>query len=48
MALKSMPNNKTPGNDDLPKELFGSDIKDVFINSLEQAKIECSLSKIQR
>ena len=27
VALKSMPNNKTPGNDGLPKELFGKILK---------------------
>ena len=51
VALKSVPNNKTPGNDGLPKEFyetFWEDIKDVFINSLKQAKIEGSLSISQR
>ena len=45
VALKSIPNNKTPGNDDLSKQFyenFWEDIKDVFINSLKQAKIEGS------
>ena len=43
VALKSIPDDKTPGNDDLSKEFyetFWEDIKDVFINSLKQAKIE--------
>ena len=38
-----MPNNKTPGKDGLSKEFyetFWEDIKDVFINSLKQVKIE--------
>ena len=50
-ALKSIPNNKTPGNDGLSKEFYGTfweDITDVFINSLKQAKIEGSLSISQR
>ena len=43
VALKSIPNNKTLGNDGLSKEFyetFWEDIKDVFPNSLKQAKIE--------
>ena len=43
VALKSIPDDKTPGNNDLSKEFyetFWEDIKDVFINSLKQAKIE--------
>ena len=35
VALKSMPNNKSPGNDGLSKgfyEAYWEDIKDVFIN----------------
>ena len=51
VALKSMPNYKTPGNNGLPKEFyetFWEDIKNVFINSLKQAKIEGSLSISQR
>ena len=50
-ALKSIPNNKTPENDGLSKEFnetFWEDIKDVFINSLKQAKTENSLSISQR
>ena len=36
-----MPNNKSPGTDGLSKEFyenFWEDIKDVFINSLKEAK----------
>ena len=46
-----MPNNKSPGNDGLSKEFyetFWEDIKDVFINSMKQAKIKGSLSISQR
>ena len=49
--MQSIPNNKTTGNDDLSKEFyetFWEDIKDVFINSLKQAKIEGGLSISQR
>ena len=49
VALKSIPNNKTPGNDGLSKdfhETFWEDVKDVFINSLKQAKIEASVYHI--
>ena len=51
VALKSMPNNKTRANNGQSKvfyETFWEDIKDVFINSLKQAKIEGSLSVSQR
>ena len=51
VALKSITNNKTPGNDGLSKEFyetFCEDIKDVFINSLKETKIEGSLSISQR
>ena len=51
VVLKSMSNNKTPRNDGLSKEFcetFWEDIKDVFINLLKQAKIEGSLSILQR
>ena len=51
VALKSIPNNKTLGNDGLSKEFyetFWEDIKDVFPNSLKQAKIEGSMSISQR
>ena len=51
VALKSIPNNKTTGNDGLSKEFyetFWEDIKEVFINSLKLAKIEGSLSISQK
>ena len=51
VILKSIPNNKTSGNDGRSKEFyetFWEDIRDVFINSLKQAKIEGSLSISQR
>ena len=51
VALKRMPNNKSPGNDGLSKEFyeaFQEDIKDVSINSLKEAKIKGSLSISQR
>ena len=51
VALKNIPNNKTPGNDGLSKGFYETlwvDIKDVFINSLKQAKIEGSQSISQR
>ena len=51
VALKKISNNKTPGIDDLSiefRETFWEDIKDVFINSLKQAKIKASLSISQR
>ena len=47
VALKSILDDKTSGNEGLSKEFyktFWKDIKDVFINSLKQAKIECSLT----
>ena len=50
VALKNIPTNKTPGND-LSREFYETlwvDIKDVFINSLKQAKIEGSLSISQK
>ena len=49
--MKSVPNNKTPGNDGQSKDFyktFWKDIKDVFITSLKQAKIEGSLSISER
>ena len=49
--FKSIHDNKTLGNDGLSKEFyetFWEDMKDVFINSLKQAKIEGSLSISQR
>ena len=51
VALKNIPTNKTPGNNDLSREFYETlwvDIKDVFINSLKQAKIEGSLSISQK
>ena len=51
VVLKSMLNNKSPGNDGLYKEFyeaFWEDIKDVFINSRKEAKIKSSLSIPQR
>ena len=47
VALKSILDDETSGNEGLSKEFyktFWKDIKDVFINSLKQAKIECSLT----
>ena len=41
ISLKSMQNNKTPGNDGLTKEFyetFWNEIKHVFLKSLKQAK----------
>ena len=46
-----MPSNKSPVNDGLSKkfyETFWEDIKDVFINSLKEAKIKVRLSISQR
>ena len=46
-----MPNNKSAGTDGLFKEsyeTFWKDIKDVFINSLKEAKIKGSLSISQK
>ena len=46
-----MPNNKSLGNDGLSKEFHEAlweDLKDVFINSLKEAKIKGSLSISQR
>ena len=51
VALKSMPSNKSPGNDGLSKEFFETfweEIKDIYINSLKQAKIKNTLSISQR
>ena len=51
VALKCIAHNKTPGNDGLSKDFyqtFRKDIKDVFINSLKQEKIEGSLNISQR
>ena len=51
IALKSMPNGKSPGNDGLTKgfyERFWNDLKFYFINSLKQSKIDSNLSISQR
>ena len=43
VALKNIPNNKTLENDGLYKEFYKiiwEDVKDTFINSLKQVKIE--------
>ena len=47
LALKSMPNNKSPSNNGLSKkfyETFCEDITDVFIDSLKQAKMKGSFN----
>ena len=49
-VLRSMPNNKTTGNDGLSKEFyetFWDEIKDVFLNSVKEAKEIGSLSVSQ-
>ena len=49
-VLRSMPSNKTPGNDGLSKEFyetFWDEIKDVFLNSVKEAKEIGSLSVSQ-
>ena len=51
ISLKSMQNNKTPGNDRLTKQFyktFCNEIKYVFLNSLKQAKEKSQLSISQR
>ena len=51
VALNSIPNHETPGNDGLSEEFyetFWEDVKEVFINSLKQVKIEGSVSISQR
>ena len=51
ISLKSMQNNKTPGNDGLTKEFyetFWNEIKHVFLKSLKQAKEKDQLSISQR
>ena len=51
VALKSKPDNKSPSNDGLSKGFYESlweDIKDVFINSIKEAKIKGSLSISER
>lgn len=49
-AYKSIPNNKTPGNDSLSKKFyktFWDEIKDIFLDSLKEAKWIGSLSVSQ-
>ena len=49
--MKSMKNDKSPGNDSLTKEFyvtFWDDIKATFISSLKQAKERKRLSISQR
>ena len=51
ISLKSMQNNKTPGDDGLTKEFFEAfwnEIKHVFLKSLKQAKEKGQLSISQR
>ena len=51
ISLKSMQNNKTPGNDGLTKEFyetFWNEIKYVFLKSLKQVKEKGQLSISQR
>ena len=51
ISLKSMQNNKTPGNDGLTKEFyetFWNEIKYVFLKSLKQAKEKGQLSISER
>ena len=47
ISLKSMQNNKTPGNDELTKdfyETFWNEIKHVFLDSLKQTKEKRSIT----
>ena len=51
ISVKSIQNNKTPGNDGLTKEFyetFWNEIKYVFLKSLKQAKEKGQLSISQR
>ena len=51
ISLKSMQNNKTPGNDGLTKEFyetFWNEIKHIFLKSLKQAKEKGQSSISQR
>ena len=51
ISLKSMQNNKTPGNDGLMKEFyetFWNEIEYVFLKSLKQAKEKGQLSISER
>ena len=50
-ALKSMPNNKTLGNDGLSKEVYKTSLDNInvfFHNSLKESKEIGSLSILQR
>ena len=50
-ALKSVQNNKSPGNDGLTKELykmFWNEIKNTFMNSIMEAREKKKLSTSQR
>ena len=50
-ALKSMPNNKTPGNDGLSKEFyeaFWNELKDPLLKSFYHAKTNKEFSTSQR
>ena len=50
-SLKSMQNNKSQGNDGLPKEFyetFWNELKEIFVNSVLETKEKEHLSKSQR
>ena len=51
LALKSFSNNKSAGNDGLTKEFYGTfweELKQPFMNSLNQAKVSKKLVTSQR
>ena len=51
IALKCVPNCKSPGHDSLTKEIyehFWDNLKFFFINSLKQSKVDDHLSMSQR
>ena len=51
LALKSFSNNKSTGNDGLTKEFYGTfweELKQPFMNSLNQAKVSKKLATSQR